>query len=449
MLSEDETTGGERKGILAKVEQTFGNGIKAELGVRHSTETTQPAQLNTVGATPYELNSVRAKVTSPVPYVPLASVFGEYEQDVSDSDQKLAAIGGEYQFSNRGKIYARHELMSSLLSPFALNPTQRRASTLVGIETEYLKDKNLFSEYRLRDAIDGRAAEAAIGLRNGWMIAEGLRLNTTIERVQTLEKSNPTMIEGESTAYTGAVEYTASPVWKGSVRLEYRNATDSESWLGSIGGAFKLNRDWTALARAIYSTTENDGAAISTFASERTFARYQLGAAYRDTVTNVWSALGRIEHRLERDTLTALAAQDRELSILSIQGNYQPSRAWIATGRYAAKHVHEDSLGIASRAFTQLVSGRVTVDVLADWDVGIQTAVLSSSGSRQYGLGAEVGYLLQQNLWVSVGYNFFGFKDKDLADADYLQRGVFIRLRFKFDESLFAFAAPASQGGAQ
>ena len=445
LLSEDETIGGERKGVLAKVERTFDNGIKAELGVRHSTETTQPAQANTVGATPIELTSARAKLTAPVPYVPLASVFGEYEQDVSDSDQKLAAIGGEYQFANRGKVYARHELLSSLGSPFALNPTQRRATSLIGIETEYLRDKSLFSEYRMRDAIDGRAAEAAIGLRNGWTIAEGLKLHTTAERVDTLSKSNPAMVDGESNAYTGAIEYTASPLWKGSARLEYRDATESEGWLSTIGGAFKLNRDWTALARAIYSMIESEG----TVASERTFARYQLGAAYRDTQTNVWNALGRIEHRLERDTSQATAPQDRELSIFSVHANYQPARAWIATGRYAAKLVHEDSLGIASRAFTHLASGRLTVDIHRDWDVGVQASVLAGSSSRQYGLGAEVGYLLQQNLWLSVGYNFFGFKDKDLADADYLQRGVFIRLRFKFDESLFAFATPSSQGGAQ
>ena len=445
LLSEDEATGGERRGVLAKVEQTFGNGVKAELGVRHSTETAQPAQANTVGATPIELTSVRAKVTAPVPYVPLASVFGEYEQDIDESDKKLAALGGEYQFANRGKIYARHELLSSLGSPFALNPTQRRATSLVGIETEYLKDKSLFSEYRLRDALDGRAAEAAVGLRNGWTIAEGLKLHTTLERVHTLSKSNPAMVDGESNAYTGAIEYTASSLWKGSARIEYRDATESESWLGTVGGAFKLNRDWTALARAIYSTIESDGLV----ASERTFARYQLGAAYRDTATNVWNALGRIEHRLERDTSQATAPQDRELSIFSLHANYQPSRTWVATGRYAAKLVHEDSLGIASRALTHLASSRLTVDIHRDWDIGVQASVLSGSGGRQYGAGAEVGYLLRQNLWLSVGYNFFGFKDKDLADADYLQRGVFFRLRFKFDESLFAFATPSSQGGAQ
>ena len=43
--------------------------------------------------------------------------------------------------------------------------------------SSYMKDGDVFSEYRLADAISGREAEAAIGLRNQWTIAEGVRLS--------------------------------------------------------------------------------------------------------------------------------------------------------------------------------------------------------------------------------------------------------------------------------
>ena len=55
----------------------------------------------------------------------------------------------------------------------------------------------------------------------------------------------------------------------------------------------------------------------------------------------------------------------------------------------------------------------------------------------EYGLGIEAGYLVTSNLWLSAGYNFFGFKDDDLAGADYTNRGAYVRLRYKFDEELF------------
>ena len=39
-------------------------------------------------------------------------------------------------------------------------------------------------------------------------------------------------------------------------------------------------------------------------------------------------------------------------------------------------------------------------------------------------------------LWLSVGYNRFGFRDDDLASEGYTNKGVFLRLRYKFDENL-------------
>ena len=53
------------------------------------------------------------------------------------------------------------------------------------------------------------------------------------------------------------------------------------------------------------------------------------------------------------------------------------------------------------------------------------------------GPGCDRGYLLRENLWLSVGFNATGFSDVDLS-SDYTARGAYIRLRFKFDKDLFA-----------
>ena len=55
------------------------------------------------------------------------------------------------------------------------------------------------------------------------------------------------------------------------------------------------------------------------------------------------------------------------------------------------------------------------------------------------GLGCEASCLLSDKLWVSLGWNVFGFTDRarDLTAQDQTQRGVYLRLRFKFDEALF------------
>jgi hypothetical protein len=38
-------------------------------------------------------------------------------------------------------------------------------------------------------------------------------------------------------------------------------------------------------------------------------------------------------------------------------------------------------------------------------------------------------------MWVSAGYNLLGFKERDLAGADATAKGVYFRVRMKFDEN--------------
>jgi hypothetical protein len=45
--------------------------------------------------------------------------------------------------------------------------------------------------------------------------------------------------------------------------------------------------------------------------------------------------------------------------------------------------------------------------------------------------------MVMENLWLSAGYNWFGYKDQDLTGGDYTNKGAFVRLRYKFDEDLF------------
>ncbi|HEY4375469.1 MAG TPA: hypothetical protein VGN52_26335, partial [Burkholderiales bacterium] len=327
---------------------------------------------------------------------------------------------------------------------------QKNNIAVVGVDTSLTKDTKAFSEYRARDTIDGASSEAAIGLRNNWQIAQGLRLNTTFERVTPITRLTTTdglyTASSDSTAVTGAVEYTANPLWKASTRLEVRTSDTSNSILSTAALAYKLSREWSLLTRSTYAHTELKGA--STGDQDR--ARFQLGAAYRDVDTNRWSAVGRYEHQIEKDT-TAQPILKRAVDLVSFNFNYQPERSIILTGRYATKYVNDESSGIVSRSFGNLISGRITYDLTNRWDIGINTSLHTDGGlsNRKIGLGLEVGYMVQENLWLSGGYNFFGFRDKDLQGADYTDRGVYVRMRYKFDESLFESKRDAALRGTE
>ncbi len=433
LRTEDKVTGGSREGVILRAERAFDNGMRVEAGVRHSQETLAPAQATsaTPGATPQSVTTARVRVTAPVPNSPQAHIYGEYEQALNDPDKKVAAVGGEYQFAGRGKLYARHEFLSSLSSPFALNTVQRNNTTVFGINTDYAKDRNVFSEYRVREAIDGRTAEAAFGTRSGYMLAEGLKLTMSSERVHTLQGSRA----NESTANAVALDYTANERLKGSTRLELRQSTQSNSVLASAGAAYKLDSDWTALAKGVYAVTDVKGATPG----ERLQKRVQAGVAYRDSATDVLNALGRVEYRTEDDNTQPGIVLKRALTVGSMHFSYEPEHGLLINGRAASKWVSENSFGLSSRSSTQLFAARVTMDVTPDWDIGVQMSMLSSRGlrDRQFGVGVEAGYQLAQNTWVSVGYNLFGFKDLDLAGGEPFDKGAFIRLRYKFDENVF------------
>jgi hypothetical protein len=45
-----------------------------------------------------------------------------------------------------------------------------------------------------------------------------------------------------------------------------------------------------------------------------------------------------------------------------------------------------------------------------------------------------------KNLWVCVGYNVQGFDAPELTGQTYTQRGIYLHLNFKFDESLLSGA---------
>ena len=454
LRSEDLATAARRSGAQLAVEYAVNQSVRAELALRHSGGAELGAPVPGVAAAaggvagtpavPVAATTVLAKLTAQVPGVPRASVFAEVEQEVENTDRHVAAVGGEYRLDAATRLYGRYEFISSLGSRYGLNDAQQRNATVFGVQTEYMVDANLFSEYRLRDALDGRQAEAAVGLRNRWKLGGGWSVSTGYERVHSLNAANGANAtngvnvgNGESTAVTGGVEYTGASDWKGATRLELRDSTASSSLLGTVGIAFKASDEWTALGRNLLTITRQHSAA------SKTEDWLQFGMAYRENAregaANKTNALMRAEYRTEDITDPAVGDSGRRVAIISAHVNHQGNPQLQLSARLAAKWARDRSLGLDSRETTQLLSARATYDIAPRWDLGAQAAALigASGRARQLGLGAEAGYLLADNLWASLGWNLFGFTDRDLTAQDSTQRGFYIRLRAKFDEALF------------
>jgi hypothetical protein len=426
--SRDRLAGGERSGALLTASRRLESGLTAEAGLRASRETDVPADATGAGPTrDGELLALRARVASPLPDIAGSLVFLEAEQDVRESERRMVAAGGEYQLGAKTRLFGRYEFLSSLGNPYALNDSQQNNLAVLGIESAYLEQGRAFSELRLRDGISGREGQAASGVRNGWLLREGLWLGASLEHTAALGG----VAGNRSAAATTSLEYTGSDRYKAYGSLEVRDADSGDAWLNTLGLSVKLDKDWSLLTRSAVSLQREDSAGSRTLLS-----RQQIGFAWRQVDYDRFNALGRYEYEL-RD-VDGVPGEGREAThVVSLHGHYQHDRALAFSSRYAFMWGRESSAGFTHSVSGHLVYGRALWDFAKDWDLSLQAARrFGPSDGGSHALGLELGHQLMDNLWLSIGHNVEGFDQPALAGAEELNRGTYARIRFKFDEGL-------------
>ncbi len=437
LFSADALGRTKRGGLLTSVDRTLSPAWRGELGVRVVGET------RATGAAEPLMTSLRARLLGQWPRHPEWSGYGEFEQDTRAAGRRLAALGGEYRFNARGRAYARHELASSLTGPWSLLSGEQRLATVAGVDAALAQDAHVFSEYRLADAFAGREAQAAVGLRNAWRLASGMRVGGAFERVNPLRGARAgapaqSAGRGPSTALSGSVDWAEDPRWKGSARMEVRSSRAADQVLQTMAAAVKLDSSWTALGRHALTF---GGSAAGTGRGAR--EQLQLALAFRDPggpprALGRWDALGRWELLYERSPGAGLRHR-RLANVLGVNGTGRFPRGWSTNLAWAGKLTGDESDGMTTRGGAQWLHGRVLVDFATHWDAGVSASVLSgrSLAERQFGLGAELGRQLPAGTWLSLGFNRFGYRDDELTSEEWTRTGGYLSVRTRFDESLF------------
>jgi hypothetical protein len=368
------------------------------------------------------------------PLAPRWTLFGEAEIDTRDSDKHRYGLGANYQIAERTKLYARAEQISSATGINGLNTSSEQTSFTLGASSDYAENAQVYNEYRLSSATTGRNAENALGLRNALILTPGLKLSTSAEFIKVFSGTG-----SDATALGIGLDYTGSPVWKASGRVEWRQDNAAQNWLSTAKVSRKLDADWTLLAQNYLSITENRPGAGRKFED-----RFIIGSAYRPVETNEFNSLMRYEHRSERDSLPSSTQPKRKVDIVSLHGDWHPQRVWHINGRFAVKRVNESFVSgtnVINDSFSAyLLGARAMYDLSDRWSVGVMASALKQTrpgSAMQFGYGLEAGYAVTSNLWFNVGYTWRGLNDKDLLSSEYRNRGLFFGLRYKFDENLF------------
>jgi hypothetical protein len=376
-----------------------------------------------------------------------ASVYGQYEHSVDGTDGQLAAVGGEYRVNDAERLYLRYEDIDSLTGIYGLGDGSRAHQLVVGLDSAYMRDGSVYDEYRVAGTASGQSVADALGLRNIWHVAPGLNLTTSLERQQVINPAPlPDAPEGvlvgttSATAVALGVDYVGSPLWKTGERLEYRFSDVETDWLSTLAVLRKLSDDWSFIVRDIYLSSKSVLPGEPLAATDQD--RMQVGFAYRDTVTNLWNALARYEYRTDFNNDPVIGSDSRS-QIVAFVAEAHPWRPWEFEGQLAGKQVHEIVDGVRSDFSAVLIAPRVTWDFNPRWDVGLLGSTTSGGGTRDQGLAAEIGYRVVDNLWLSFGGILGRYADEELFSANSSWRGVYLRVRFKFDETLFQGSDPA------
>jgi hypothetical protein len=372
-----------------------------------------------------EYTSLRARLTAKV--TEDASIYGEIERAADDTGRQRAAFGAEYRINEKSRVYGRYEFENTLsgnVAGYSLSGTNTRTS-VIGIDTEYMKDGQLFSEYRLSGAQNGFDAAASIGVRNQWSISDGLVINTSAER-QALRPFEGA--KGDAVAISLGALYSGNPVYKLGGKLEYRTSRPTDQWNATLAYDRKLTDNWSAIARNLFMYTHDKW---DTGAGDQTQNRFQLGLAYRDVETNMFNGLARLEHRT--DISTALAdLKNSTTTVFSVQGNYHPVRAFTLNGQAAFKYVNETFGDVITKWQGTLLSGRVSYDFTDRIDGSIMASRMWGTGASVSGIGAEVGVRLVDNMWLGLSYNIGKFVDTELFSSNASWTGWHLRMNYKY-----------------
>ena len=370
------------------------------------------------------------------------NIGGRYnnERRTSDSDEYFQAIiGGQWNPNERLSISLRREqsLSSGVGSTFFPTRTigklnyqwlpnvntfiqtevQEREDkdvslTTFGMESQLNEDTTAFTKYTLDDSVSGWRTQSHIGLNHVFQIREGFAIDLGGEDVRSLSGDK----DKDYTALRMRAVYTQSERYKmsGSYEVRLSEKQKPQHYL-NIGGALKYNEQYTILVRERYFLSdfkEND---------------LLFGFAKRPVYDDMFNYL--IKLRWKISDMTDYVNK----YIASWHLNYQPKSSLQLMGEIAFKYTDTKDVGTS---FAHLYRGRLIYDWTDRLDTGIQLGVFKENESKtsSYTVGAEVGYMLISNLWLSVGYNFDGFYDEDFDDANYWAKGFYFKFRLKFDE---------------
>ena len=319
----------------------------------------------------------------------------------------------------------------------------------------------------------GPRSFAAYGLSQSFRVNEKWSLDFTLDGNRTLGGirsanvlntghpvssggflGNDNSLTEDFMAATGGASYRAGD-WSWNARAEYRDG-ETVNRYGLTTALLRQIGEGSALGGQFTFTQASQTGGASTRAID-----LEASWAHRPADSN-WSWLEKIEVREDR-VRGALAGGTAPIGpgIMTVDGNATSRRIinsfslnYTPVGKRDGQFSERGEYGLFWG--TRYVSERIGPDDIAGWsnvigldakfdlgerfDIGVSGTVRAGTGadSVAWSGGPKLGITPFDNGYLSLGYNFAGFSDRDFEDSRYTRSGPFLSFSMKIDQTSFA-----------
>ena len=358
----------------------------------------------------------------------------DHDQSLSGSNDNLdyptrTLLGADYKLTRQTALCAEQE--------FSYSDSRETEGTRAGLKTNPWTGGQIGSSMERQYDENGERVLANLGLVQTWKINDHWSMSGGLDRSQTLSQDDVPRFDTDVAPAVGSTEdFTAVSLgtsykqeyWSAALRLETRYADTEDKW-GITGGMYVEPEQGLGLSAGaqVFRTD-------STASGDAIWGDLRLGVAYRP-LRSRWIFLDRLDYIFEEETDDTFTFDTWRL-VNNLNANYKLNFKTQIAFQYGLKYVQTGFEGSTYSGVTDLFGIEGRYDLTKRWDIGAHGNVLHSWNASQfdYSTGLSVGYQVVTNAWVSVGYNFDGFRDEDFTGGSYTAQGPYFRFRFKFDQ---------------
>ncbi|MFC1750666.1 OmpA family protein, partial [Pseudomonadota bacterium] len=354
------------------------------------------------------------------------------EQNLSDDNSvdfpNSTRLGADYKVTDNTSVFIEQEITDGKV--------RDTRNTLTGLKSSPWDGSNFYTGVTQSSSASGETTSANVSMAQSWKLNDKWSVDIGAEESKTLSVSsgNPFnssigFANGSNNDFTatsvGATYTIEKLMW--TSRVDARNSSSQDTW--GLATSVQTSPQENLSMLASLQLSESNGTATDSSNS----TTIGLGLAYRPVMSK-WLILDKLELSLNENN-TATDNQESWKVINMLNANYKVDR-WQLSTQYAAKTIKETIDGVQYHNFVDLVGIEIRYDLTAKWDVGMHANILHSWDLKQYDYnsGVSVGHSFAKNVWVSVGYNFTGFRDEDFSRGNQTSEGAFVRFRIKFDQ---------------